>query len=226
IPRSMTAFTAIAWYNAVEVLVLIFFVFKRYSGLYFWSLLITTLAVYNNVSHDDPLTKALLTIGWVIMVPGQSMILYSRLHLVSPNPKLLRFTLWLVIVNSILLCSPTAVLNLCSRSFPGNRCTHGYGIMGRIQITFFTVQELFISGVYFWGIRRILKVTFDEYTRNFMWSLVAMNILIIILDITLMVIEFLDLYVIATTFKSMVYSVKLMVEFCVLSQLGNIIKGR
>jgi hypothetical protein len=45
IPRSMTAFTAIAWYNALETLVLIFFVFKKYSGLYFWSLFITTLSV-------------------------------------------------------------------------------------------------------------------------------------------------------------------------------------
>lgn len=45
IPRSMTAFTAIAWYNTVEILVLIFFVFKKYSELYFWSLLVTTLSV-------------------------------------------------------------------------------------------------------------------------------------------------------------------------------------
>ena len=45
IPRSMTAFTAIAWYNALEILILIFFVFRKYSGLYFWSLLLTTLSV-------------------------------------------------------------------------------------------------------------------------------------------------------------------------------------
>jgi hypothetical protein len=41
----MTAFTAIAWYNSLEILVLIFFVFKKYSGLYFWSLVITSLSV-------------------------------------------------------------------------------------------------------------------------------------------------------------------------------------
>jgi len=43
--RAMTAFTAIAWYNAIEILVLIFFAFKRYSGLYFWALLVTTIGV-------------------------------------------------------------------------------------------------------------------------------------------------------------------------------------
>ena len=45
IPRSMTAFTAIAWYNALEILIVIFIMFKRFSGLYFWSLLITTIGV-------------------------------------------------------------------------------------------------------------------------------------------------------------------------------------
>jgi len=58
IPRSMTAFTAIAWYNALEILVLIFFVFKKYSGLYFWSLLITTLSVVPYASG-----KSVLDIG-------------------------------------------------------------------------------------------------------------------------------------------------------------------
>ena len=44
--RSLTAFTAIGWYNACELLILIFFAFKRYRGTYFWSLLITTLSLF------------------------------------------------------------------------------------------------------------------------------------------------------------------------------------
>lgn len=46
IPRAMTAFTVIAWYNGIEILVLLFYVFKKHSGLYFWSLLITTLSLF------------------------------------------------------------------------------------------------------------------------------------------------------------------------------------
>jgi hypothetical protein len=45
IPRAMTAFTAIAWYNSIEIIVLVFFIFKRYSGLYFWSLLINAISI-------------------------------------------------------------------------------------------------------------------------------------------------------------------------------------
>ncbi|KAH0131177.1 hypothetical protein KCU66_g3141, partial [Aureobasidium melanogenum] len=43
--RAMIAFTAIAWYNAAEIIILVLVVFKRYSGLYFWSLLITAISI-------------------------------------------------------------------------------------------------------------------------------------------------------------------------------------
>jgi len=45
VPRAMTAFTAIAWYNSIEILVLLFFVFKRYSGLYWYSLLVNAISI-------------------------------------------------------------------------------------------------------------------------------------------------------------------------------------
>ncbi|KAF1997744.1 hypothetical protein P154DRAFT_565220 [Amniculicola lignicola CBS 123094] len=236
IPRSMTAFTAVAWYISIETLVLIFFVFKKYSGLYFWSLLITTLSVIpyatgawmkqNSVSHHYRVTETLLTLGWVIMVPGQSMVLYSRLHLISTNWRLLRFIFCLIIASSILLCVPTVTLNL--RQYTSNPApyTRGYAVMEKIQMTLFTAQEVFISGVYFWEIRRVFMVIFDGKTRKIMWQLVAMNVLLLILDTALLIVEFENFYMIQTTFKSLVYSVKLKVEFGVLSQIVSVVQQK
>ena len=45
IPQAMTAFTAIAWFSSAETLILIFIYFKKYQGLYFWSILLATTAV-------------------------------------------------------------------------------------------------------------------------------------------------------------------------------------
>lgn len=45
LPRAMTAFTAISWYNSIEILVIVFCIFKKYSGLYFWSLIINALSI-------------------------------------------------------------------------------------------------------------------------------------------------------------------------------------
>lgn len=41
----MTAFAAIAWYNAIELIILSFLRFKKKKGLYFWSMFITSFAI-------------------------------------------------------------------------------------------------------------------------------------------------------------------------------------
>lgn len=52
-----------------------------------------------------------------------------------------------------------------------------------------------------------------------MRDLILVNILVIFMDITLVVTECIHHYEIQTTYKSLVYSVKLKIEFVVLNQL-------
>ncbi|EUC40315.1 hypothetical protein COCMIDRAFT_109138 [Bipolaris oryzae ATCC 44560] len=228
LPRAMTAFTAIAWYNSLELLVLIFCIFKKYSGLYFWSLIINALSAWmkqNNVGHNADLYNVLLTVGWILMVPGQSMVLYSRLHLISPNSNLLRIIFWTIILSAICLCVPTVTLNLRQYTTKSPTVyTRGYSIMEKIQMVLFTLQEIFISCVYLCETRKLMLVIFDGKTRKWMWQLVAMNLLLVFLDATLLTMEFLNLYMIQTTFKSLLYSFKLKIEFGVLSQIVRIIQ--
>ncbi|KAF2026078.1 hypothetical protein EK21DRAFT_103504 [Setomelanomma holmii] len=206
IPRAMTAFTAIAWYNSIEVLVLIFFVFKKYSGLYLWSLLTNA---QNDVTDNHRIYNSLLTLGWVFMVPGQSMILYSRLHLISPNLKLLRFIFWMTIISAVVLCPPTSTLNLRQYTKHPAAYTRGYVVMEKIQMTAFTVQEVFISCVYLWETRKVMLVIFDGKARKWMWQLVPMNFLLLLLDVALLVMDF-----------------KLKIEFAVLSQIVRVLQAR
>ena len=64
-------------YNVLELLILIFCTFQRYSGLYFWSLVISSTAIipyciafickfFNLIDGDARwISVVLLTIGWV-----------------------------------------------------------------------------------------------------------------------------------------------------------------
>ena len=71
--RVMTAFAAIAWYNCAELFFLIPLRFKRCSGLYFWSLMVTNTAVLvyqigswcnmNNIT-EPMLTQTFQNLGW------------------------------------------------------------------------------------------------------------------------------------------------------------------
>lgn len=160
------------------------------------------------------------------MVPGQSLVLYSRLHLISPNLKLLRFIFWMIIVSAVLLCVPTVTLNLRQYTAHPDAYTRGYKVMEKIQMTLFTAQEVFISCVYLWETRKVMRVILNGKARKWMWQLVAMNLLLLLLDIALLAMEFMNLYMIQTTFKSLVYSFKLKIEFAVLSQIVRVIQHR
>lgn len=59
-----------------------------------------------------------------------------------------------------------------------------------------------------------------------LWSLVIVNILVILLDITILGLEFADLYKLQTAYKAMSYSIKLKLEFSILNGLVNITRDR
>ena len=104
-------FLGLAMYNVVELLVLIFGTFQRFRGLYFWSLVVSSLGIvpyslgflfkYFNILRGGGKWFAvfLLTIGWYPMVTGQAIVLWSRLHLVvegARGDKILRWTKWMI----------------------------------------------------------------------------------------------------------------------------------
>ncbi|KAE9965455.1 hypothetical protein EG328_009649 [Venturia inaequalis] len=234
--RSMTAFTAIALYNAIEILTLIFFVFKKYTGLYFWSLTCTTFAVIpyqlgvwmkqNRIQPVEMVNVSLSTLGWVVMVPGQSLVLYSRLHLVTQNERLLKLLLYAIIFNAVVLCIPTMVLTYGSNTPAKQKYLKSYAGFEKAQMTVFTLQELFISGVYLYEIRKILKLLKEGSTRKLMGQLALINIIIMTMDVGLVSVEFCDFYQIETTLKGMIYSIKLKLEFGVLSKLVKIVTDK
>lgn len=82
---------SIGAYNALETVFITFDIVKNHRSLYFWSMQIASwgILVYALpamacfLSHAPNLPMSIpLLIGWYAMVTGQSVVLYSRLHLV------------------------------------------------------------------------------------------------------------------------------------------------
>jgi hypothetical protein len=98
-------------YSSLELILLVFSIFRVYRGLYFWSLLVSAslgvipdalgllLKYFELAPIWIPVT--LSTFGWCIMVTGQSLVLYSRLHLVVLNTTVLHWVLGMIIFNAI-----------------------------------------------------------------------------------------------------------------------------
>lgn len=224
------SFIAVAWYNAVELNVLILVTFRRYSGLYFWSLLVASGGVvfygigflfkFFQVIQNDLVNVVFITIGWWCMVTGQSVVLYSRLHLIVLNEKLLRIILRMIIVDAIILHIPTTVLTFGSNSTAETgRFVRGYNVMEKIQMTGFCLQEFAISTIYLWECAKFLRTDKQEKSRRTLFELFTINMIIIMMDLSLLGLEYANLYILEIVIKGAVYSVKLKLEFAILGKL-------
>lgn len=226
---AIAAFTAVAWYNVAELNVQVFLTFKRHRGLYFWSLLISSygcvlhalgfLLKFFQLTSNDYLSVSIITVGWYAMVTGQAVVLYSRLHLVVREQRILRGILIMIIVDAICFHIPTTVLTYGSNTSNASKYTPAFNVVEKLQMTAFCIQEFIISGVYVWSTIRLLKPVYHGRTRKVMTQLIWINLIIIAMDVCLLAMEYSNIYEIEATLKSMIYSIKLKLEFAVLNQL-------
>lgn len=229
----LTVFAAIAWYNAIELIILCFVSFKRRRGCYFWSLLVSSVSLFPQVlgfvllfftNVNPSICVSLIIFSWYGMVTGQSMVLWSRLHLVLQNTKVLRGVLWMIVVDGILFHIPPTVLFYGRVSAP-SVFDRPYNIMERVQLVGFCVQEMVISGIYVWETIKLLRLRPRGRPHGILRQLLAINIAILVLDVSVVVIEYVGFYAIQVMFKPVVYSVKLKLEYAILGKLVTIARG-
>ncbi|KAJ4175691.1 hypothetical protein NW767_015699, partial [Fusarium falciforme] len=230
---AIVAFISIALYNVLELNFVIFGTFKKRRGLYFWSFLVATWGIAPNaigyllkhlaLTDISNLYSTLIIIGWCTMVTGQSVVLYSRLHIVTRNRTALRAMMSLIIFNAVVLHIPIIVLVYGSNSANPGPFIGPYSVYEKLQLTVFFIQETVISGLYIWETLKLLRTERDlrgrTGPRRVMNHLIYVNIVVILLDITVVALEFANLYDVQTAYKPLVYSIKLKIEFSILGRL-------
>lgn len=237
----LLTFIGLSCYNVAELVVLVPATFRRWRGLYFWSLLVSgcigvvpysigfLLKFFTRT--DSVLSVTVLTIGWWTMVTGQSVVLYSRLHLVLRDERILRLILWLIVINVFVLHIPTTVLTYGANIVHSGEVAwvRGYNIMEKIQLTGFTIQESILSTLYVIETVKLLRlgaaVSMRPDLRSIMYQLIGINCAIMGMDLLLLSLEYADFYAVQITLKGFIYSLKLKLEFAVLGRLVDLIQG-
>ena len=234
----VVVFLSVALYNFLELNVQIFTTFKRRKGLYFWSFTIATWGIIFNsigyllkhleVTKEGNIYATLILIGWCSMITGQSVVLYSRLHIVMHDTRRLRAVLIMIITNAIWLHIPIIVLVYGSFSSNPGPFERPYSIYEKIQLTVFVLQELIISGLYVYETVNLLKLEKaigNNGTRSVLYHLIYINVLVMLLDFSIIGLEFADLYEVQTAWKPLVYSIKLKLEFSILNRLVELTRN-
>ena len=234
----VVVFLSVALYNVLELNAYILTAFKRRNGLYFWSFTISTWGVAFNavgyllkhlqITNEGNLYSTLILIGWCTMITGQSVVLYSRLHIVMHNRQRLRAVLIMIITNAVWLHIPIIVLVYGANSQNPGPYEKPYSIYEKIQLSVFIAQELIISGLYLYetfGMLRLERTIGNNGTRIVLRHLIVVNIIVILLDFSILGLEFANLFEIQTAWKPLVYSVKLKLEFSILNRLVELTRS-
>lgn len=235
-------FAGLAMYNSLELMTMVLLTFKRYSGLYFWSLLCSSMGIlpyalgfllkYMKVTTGDLrwIAVFLLTIGWYPMVTGQALVLWSRLHLLLSGPRgdrIMKYTKWMIITCAICFHIPTTVLTWGSNGDSSvDMFTYAYNIMEKIQMVGFFCQEMVLSSIYIAETAKILRTSLQPGTRRMLQQLVFINAVIMVMDLALLGLEAASLYILETLTKGVIYSIKLKLEFAILGKLVKFVGGQ
>ncbi|RYP54131.1 hypothetical protein DL768_001016 [Monosporascus sp. mg162] len=167
---AMAAFVGISWYIGAEINVSLFMRFKRRGrGLYFWACALASWGVILQplfiVLADfgvwmEPFVAAITCIylTWLIMVVPQSWVLYSRLHLIMHDERVLRWIKAVLLFNSIVFSVTTIVLGIIAQATSINPNLFRINtIWDRLQLIVFFVQETSLSILYIVQARKFLR---------------------------------------------------------------------
>jgi len=233
--RSLIAeFTAVPLWMTVELTVWVFYVFRRYTGLYFWSVLATTWGVTLHAigfvlkdcvpSCPWQLSTTIAEIGWVFMVSGFSVVLYSRLHLVIRSQRTLRLVLAMIITDAFLFHVPTIVFQYGTSDHKTHKKFLPYmAPMERIQVLGFSIQEILISCIYIYATLQMLKGSFNKKIRQTTLILILIQIVVILCDVVVISLDYAQYFTLKAVIHSFVYAFKLQLEFVILNQFRDVI---
>ncbi|KAI9903716.1 hypothetical protein N3K66_000245 [Trichothecium roseum] len=235
----MIGFLCVALYNVIELTPIIWTTFKRHSGLYFWSFIVSTYGIpfyctgflfkLKVESVSAVVYVTFIAVGWVAMVTGQSMVLWSRLHLVLQDPFKLRLIRWMIIIDALIMHVPTIIFIYGTNLTGSERWTDLYAIYEKIQVTVFFLQETVISSAYIIETVKLIRLSREiqggATSRQLMNHLILVNVTTILLDMTILGLEYAGLYNIQTPYKALAYSIKLKIEFSILNRLVEMTTG-
>ncbi|KAK3354086.1 hypothetical protein B0T25DRAFT_225403 [Lasiosphaeria hispida] len=109
--------------------------------------------------------------------------------------------------------------------------TDAYSVYKKVQVTIFFIQELIISALYISETAKLLQTEVSVPGRrgprlsSFKPHLILVNAVVIVLDITVLALEYSNFYDIQTSYKAFTYSIKLKLEFSILNRLVELTKS-
>ena len=213
--------------------------FKRHDGLYFWSILVSAWgvalrAIGWTVQMFHPganpyFCTTFMVVGLSTMVTGFSFVLYSRLHLVISDRRILRVVFVAIIVDGVAFLLPLAVAQYGLQSNDALKYIPLVLPAERLFAIGYFLQETVLGCLYVWTAKGTVLQSYVTRKRKTTAVLIGAQILVILLDIPALVLVWPSPsmgagVIILGTLHPAIYAIKLKIELLVLNQLVNIVR--
>jgi hypothetical protein len=170
-------------------------------------------------SNQEVAATVVLNVGWVAMVTGFSLVLYSRLHLLKPRENILRVVLACIIVDAILFHGPTIISTIIVNVRLTKTATDVYENISFTEIAF-SVQETVLASMYIYF---FLQYTVDSRrepeTNTTLRMLVGAEFVVLSTDVVLNTLLYTKYYLPRVMIQALMSALKLKIEFVVLNSL-------
>jgi hypothetical protein len=198
---AMAALNGMAFLCIFELVVLALTTLRRKTDLYFWSMIIAiTGALLFNLgvllycfalnNRLVWLSGGMFGIGYLLHVPAELLVLYSRLHLLGASPRTLKLVIMVIVLEVLLMTAPIAILSTGAVVVSSNQLNLVYSVWQRIEVWAYAGTEIFLSSVYIVQVRRMWKADGQWKMKSRLMSLVYIYFFIILLDVSNIGIEF------------------------------------
>jgi hypothetical protein len=191
---TMAMFTGMAILSNVELFALIPLRFKRRSGVYFYSTLVATfggflyniyLILYYFVLVDlSPYSYIFTgTLGYLLYIPAQNLMLYSRLHLLSTSKRLTRIVIVVAIAQFILVTLPDAASWIWWLKEQSSEASRVSSIVAIVEASTYTAVEISMSCLYIFQAYKLWNSREDRAGQKVLKHLIGFNGLLILMYI-------------------------------------------
>jgi hypothetical protein len=189
------------------------------------------IVVYNtgnlltNFENSSPKVFANLCwhIGWGTATTGLSLVLWSRLHLVVNNRRLLNCLLVVIPFNGIVV-NFAAIGVLFGLTLKYNKTYLIAVALNYIGVISFVIIETVLSSLYIFYTARFLKSGYSFHTRKIVGLLLFVQVLVILFDAMLWSLVFTNMLEVATIIHPLTQAIKLKLEFIILNQLQKLVR--
>jgi hypothetical protein len=143
------------------------------------------------LKYQTPWISAIfIAFGYIIHIPAEFAVLYSRLHLIGASRRTLHLILAGMVVEVSLITFPSCILVTGALATAAPKFVMAFFYFQRLEVCVYAAFEIVVSGVYIYHVRLMWDMDGIEARKSVLKRLLYMSILIIFLDLSNITVEF------------------------------------